>query len=107
MPLVDLSELGEEAREAALAEHRATEVETPFDLHAGPLIRARLLRMAPLEHHLFLTVHHAVCDGWSSSTLLRDLAEAYTAERRGVTVDPTPAMQLGEYVEWFRPLPDE
>jgi len=100
-PLLDLSELDDEAREAALEEHRAAEVETPFDLQAGPLVRVLLLRAGPEEHHLFLTVHHAVCDGWSSGTLLRDLTAAYTAESRGVAVDPPPAMQLSEYVDWF------
>ena len=57
--------------------------------------------MAADEHHLFLTVHHAVCDGWSSGTVLRNLVEAYTAERHGTAVDESPAMQLSEYVDWF------
>ena len=57
--------------------------------------------MAAEEHHLFLTVHHAVCDGWSSGTVLRNVVEAYTAERQGTAVDESPAMQLSEYVDWF------
>ena len=84
MALMDLSDLEEDARAAALAEQRALDVERPFDLVHGPLVRVRLIRMARREHHLFLTVHHAICDGWSSGTLLNRLAEIYTAERRGL-----------------------
>ena len=101
MSLVDLSDLEEADREAALAQERALDVERPFDLLNGPLVRVRLIRTAPREHHLFLTVHHAICDGWSSGTLLTRLTEIYTAERRGERPALPPAMQLSEYVDWF------
>ena len=101
MSVLDLSGLDEEARVAALAEQRAVEVDTPFDLVDGPLVRARLIRMTEDDHHLFLTVHHAVCDGWSSSTLLRHLVEIYTARRQDRAVELPAAMQLSDYAEWF------
>ncbi|HET9379251.1 MAG TPA: amino acid adenylation domain-containing protein, partial [Streptomyces sp.] len=41
------------------------EAGTPFDLAAGPLLRARLARTADDEHVLVLAVHHIVTDGWS------------------------------------------
>jgi amino acid adenylation domain-containing protein len=100
--IVDLSELEPEACDAALAERRTVEVETPFDLHAGPLVRVTLVRMAEDEHHLFVTVHHAICDGWSSGTLLRHIVEEYSAERGAAAVSASPpAMQLEEYVDWL------
>lgn len=37
----------------------------PFDLGAGPLVRARLIRLTPQDHLLLLTMHHTVADGWS------------------------------------------
>ncbi|HYN63017.1 MAG TPA: amino acid adenylation domain-containing protein, partial [Candidatus Limnocylindrales bacterium] len=98
---VDLSALEPDARDAALEQERALDVETPFDLVEGPLLRTRLIRMGPEEHHLFVTVHHAVCDGWSSGTLLRHLAAIYSAERRGTPLDLPAPMQLTEYVDWF------
>src|SRR5262249_49309074 len=36
-----------------------------FDLTKGPLWRVQLLRLAPDEHLLLLTLHHIIADGWS------------------------------------------
>ncbi len=52
------------------------EARTPFDLVAGPPLRLRLVRLAPEQHVLVLTVHHIVCDGWSINVLLSELAES-------------------------------
>lgn len=48
-----------------------------FELAEGPLWQARLVRLAPDDHVLALTFHHAVFDGWSQRPLLDDLASAY------------------------------
>ena len=52
---------GEKARAEALR---------PFDLSSGSLVRAKLLRRAPDEHLLLLTVHHIVADGWSMGIMI-------------------------------------
>ncbi|HKI01897.1 MAG TPA: condensation domain-containing protein, partial [Thermoanaerobaculia bacterium] len=57
------------------------EAERPFDLTAGPLLRAVLLRAGD-RSILVLVLHHIVCDGWSRGILLGELAELYT-ERAG------------------------
>src|SRR5207244_9840024 len=36
-----------------------------FDLAKGPLIRARLLRLAERQHLLLISMHQVICDGWS------------------------------------------
>lgn len=69
--------------EAALAEECARQATTPFDLHAGPLLRATLLALAPERHALVLCAHHIVCDGWSLNVILNELAEAYAARQDG------------------------
>ncbi|MEV7600679.1 non-ribosomal peptide synthase/polyketide synthase [Kitasatospora sp. NPDC089797] len=56
---------------------------TPFDLAAGPLLRARLVRTGEREHMLVLAVHHIATDGWSIGVLGRDLAELYAAALTG------------------------
>jgi NRPS condensation-like uncharacterized protein len=50
------------------------EVCKPFKLSESPLLRARLLRLAPNEHVLQVTMHHIVSDGWSSGVMIRELA---------------------------------
>jgi amino acid adenylation domain-containing protein/non-ribosomal peptide synthase protein (TIGR01720 family) len=76
LPLDDLT--GARDRLDALVEREAA---IPFDLSTGPLLRARLVRLAGDEHVLVLAVHHIVTDGWSVGVLGRDLGELYAAAR--------------------------
>ncbi|ADJ47972.1 non-ribosomal peptide synthetase [Amycolatopsis mediterranei S699] len=48
----------------------------PFDLAAGPLVRAVLIRRRE-DWYLGIAAHHVVVDGWSLGVLLRELGEAY------------------------------
>ena len=83
MPLEDLSTLAPAARDARLAALRQAEVETPIDLVAGPVARARLLRLDAQAHELLITVHHIVCDGWSIGVLMKEINAVYEARRQG------------------------
>src|SRR6185437_16599798 len=49
-------------RDRAVRAEAVADARRPFDLEAGPVIRARLLRLAADEHVLLLTVHHIVSD---------------------------------------------
>jgi amino acid adenylation domain-containing protein len=81
--LVDLSGLGEGEQEQAVAAERARAVETRFDLAAGPLARAVLMRRGALRHELMITAHHVVCDGWSLGVLATELMSLYRAFAEG------------------------
>jgi amino acid adenylation domain-containing protein len=99
LPVVDLAGLNRgEARRLFAAESRR-----PFDLAAGPLLRATLLRLAADEHWLLLTVHHIVADGWSMEILTRELAALYAAFAAGA---PSPLadlpMQYADFAVWQR-----
>ncbi|MEV0627861.1 amino acid adenylation domain-containing protein [Nonomuraea wenchangensis] len=67
----------EDVTEAEVDERLAEEARLAFDLAAGPLWRARLLRVAAEEHVLAITAHHLVFDGWSQRVLYDDLGRAY------------------------------
>ncbi len=69
--------------QAALAALAAADARTPFDLWAGPLVRAALVRLASDRHVLLFTAHHIVCDGWSVNIILNDLASLYRASVAG------------------------
>jgi hypothetical protein len=56
----------------------------PFDLAAEAPVRAELIVLGPQDVRLVLTVHHIVCDGWSHSLLLREIAVIYRALAAGV-----------------------
>src|SRR3954453_24199179 len=58
LPVEDLSALpGEAEREAEAGRRAAAEAARPFDLAAGPLFRALLLRLGGEEHVLVLCMH--------------------------------------------------
>jgi amino acid adenylation domain-containing protein len=97
----DLSEVADAPHE--LARHVEDEVHTLFDLSRGPLIRGRLIRLAPEQHVLLLTQHHIVSDGWSTGVLVKELNELYRAYVAGGE-DPLPplAIQYPDYAAWQR-----
>ena len=93
LPLVD----------AELAEVLRAEAETPFDLRTGPLLRLKLVRLAPDEHVLTVALHHIVTDGWSMGVLGAELAAAYAALRDGALPDlPDSALQYADFAVWQR-----
>ncbi|MDF2629024.1 MAG: tycC3 [Symbiobacteriaceae bacterium] len=101
LPLVDLADRPDP--ESVALEMARAEASRPFDLGAGPLLRATLLRLAPTEHFLLLTMHHIVSDLWSFGVLFQELATLYRAHAEGnaVTLPPLP-LQYPEYARWQR-----
>ncbi|MEU3042501.1 amino acid adenylation domain-containing protein [Streptomyces diastaticus] len=100
---VDLSGLAAEAREAELRRHVLEDEETPFDLLSGLLMRATLLRCAPDEHVLLLTLHHIATDGWSTAVLFDELAALYAEERDGVPAElPEHPVRYTDFAAWQR-----
>ncbi len=99
----DLSEVSDDVRPAALEARMHAEARRPFDLAAGPLFRALLLRVADEEHVLVLAMHHAASDGWSMDVLFRELGALYAAFSRGEP-SPLPALplQYADYAAWQR-----
>lgn len=75
--------------EAALAERIREETRRPFDLSAGPPIRATLLSLAGGGSALLLAMHHILSDGPSNPNLARDLMTAYVAALADPEADPT------------------
>ncbi|MCX4826468.1 FkbM family methyltransferase [Streptomyces sp. NBC_01142] len=61
-----------------------------FDLQAGPMLRAAVLRLAPDDHLLLMAAHHSACDGWSMDVLHRDLSATYAAPDALETATPAP-----------------
>jgi hypothetical protein len=100
---VNLSGLDAGAREARLRELIEAEEGEPFDLARGPLLRARLVCLAPDEHAVLFTIHHIICDGLSMEILIREAAalyEAFSSNR------PSPLAELpiqyADYALWQR-----
>jgi amino acid adenylation domain-containing protein/non-ribosomal peptide synthase protein (TIGR01720 family) len=103
LPLVDLSGLAPEERDARARHEADAEARTLFDLGRGPLVRAKLLRLAEEEHVVLLTLHHAVSDGWSVGVLIGEWAALYAAFAEG---KPSPLadlpLQYADFAAWQR-----
>ena len=101
--LVDLSGLPEAEREAEATRLTTLEARQRFDLERGPLLRAKLLRLAPERHRLVLSVHHIVSDGWTMGVLVRELGALYPAFAEGRPSPlSSPRIQYTDYAAWQR-----
>src|SRR5882724_624862 len=103
VPLVNLSELPETARESELQRGIEGITRRPFDLSRDLMLRACLLKLSTVEHVLILVTHHIASDGWSSGILWQELAALYGAYLRG-EANPLPELpiQYADYAEWQR-----
>ncbi|KKJ01928.1 condensation domain-containing protein, partial [Burkholderia gladioli] len=106
---LDLGSEADESRQAAALDRLLRdEVERPFDLASGPLLRAALVRLDDTRHVMLLNMHHIVSDGWSADVLVRELGALYAgfAAGRAVELAPLP-VQYGDYAIWQREWLDE
>lgn len=102
-PLLDLSSLAEADAAEQLKDIEWEESRTPFDLERGPLLRLKLVRLAPHDHVLLVTMHHIVSDGWSFKVLLHELKILYEAYSEGKE-SPLPelAIHYSDFAVWQR-----
>ncbi|MEU4248902.1 non-ribosomal peptide synthase/polyketide synthase [Amycolatopsis sp. NPDC026612] len=96
LPVVD-------ACEEELADILRADGEQPFDLSEGPLLRVKLIRLAPREHVLTVAVHHIVTDGWSNGLIAEEVGAFYAAALRGEPADLPPLpVQYADFAAWQR-----
>ncbi|QDQ16154.1 amino acid adenylation domain-containing protein [Streptomyces spectabilis] len=95
----DLAALPEAAARAELDRLAERERARRIDPAAAPLLRLLLIRLGAHRHHLFLTSHHILLDGWSLPVLLGELATAYAAG--GDASGLPPVTSYREYLAWL------
>ncbi|HSS49226.1 MAG TPA: condensation domain-containing protein, partial [Thermoanaerobaculia bacterium] len=112
LPRLDVSALPPAVRSAEVDGLVAAEAARPFDLAAGPLLRALLVRVSgpreeTAEHLLLLVVHHIVADGWSMEVLTQELSTLYAAAiddpaRPPSSPLPELPVQYADFAAWQR-----
>lgn len=102
IPLLDLTNLPEAEREAAMQRHMNELVAQTFELDHAPLIRSQLYKLAGDHHGFFLMAHHIVWDGASFDVLYRELSAHYAAFAAGEEKSPLPelAVDQGDFAAW-------
>jgi amino acid adenylation domain-containing protein/non-ribosomal peptide synthase protein (TIGR01720 family) len=99
----DFTALDAEVREWQVQQLADDEAHQPFDLEAGPLLRACLVKTAEQEHYFVLTLHHIVTEGWAMDIFARELSALYEAfvDDRESPLAPLPVQYL-DYSVWQR-----
>ncbi len=97
-PLIDLSDLSTEEKEKTFQSYLDIESEQPMDIFSGLLFRATIIRLAPKLHHLLMTAHHGIADGYSCGVLVNDLAKLYEQVATGVTPNLPAPKQISDYL---------
>ncbi|QDE91211.1 non-ribosomal peptide synthetase [Myxococcus xanthus] len=99
--VLDLSYLPGTQREPLCEELALQLAGTSFDLAAGPLLHARLVRMDDEDHVLLLVVHHIVSDGWSTGIFVQELTALYAAFSQDKP-SPLPELplQYADFAAW-------
>ncbi len=101
LPVTDLRSLPLSERVPAASRAATEEAKLPFDLAAGPLVRAQLLRLADEEYVLLLTVHHVVSDDWSMGVFVSELAALYQSFSASQPSSlPDLPIQYADYAVW-------
>jgi amino acid adenylation domain-containing protein len=101
VPVLSLTDLPADVREARAREILREHASVPFDLACGPLVRVQLLQLAPDQHLLSLVAHHIIADGWSFRLLFAELAADYGALCEGRPPGTAePDVQYADFTLW-------
>ena len=100
--LIDLPQGAVGAERTEQAESIATDrAREPFDLAAGPLVRAALIAVGPDRHLFVLVMHHIIGDGRSVQILVDELSATYLAQTEGTFAALPPLwLDYGDYAVW-------
>lgn len=103
LSVLDLQQLPDDEQEVKAKCIITAEIERPFDLSSGPLLRVTLLVLSETEHILLLNMHHIICDDWSMGVLIRELGTLYAAFAQN---QPSPLLELplqyADFAHWQR-----
>ena len=97
IPVLDLSDLPFEEREAVVRRIAGEQARAPFDLTRPGLLRVTLLRLAGGEHVLLWAIHHIVSDAWSNAVLMGEVAALYAGQSL-----PGLPIQYADFAVWQR-----
>jgi amino acid adenylation domain-containing protein len=98
---IDLTVLAEAEAFTECDRMARMEATTPFDLAIAPLIRVTHVRVRHDMAILLVTVHHAVCDGWSMGLLAHEMGVICASLKGGRGPDlPNLPITYGDYASW-------
>ncbi|NEQ77289.1 MAG: amino acid adenylation domain-containing protein [Okeania sp. SIO2C9] len=103
LPIVDLRQWSETARETEALRIATEQLRQRFDLNRGPLLRATLIQLTSDSYRLYFAIHHILVDAESLSQIVQELEIIYTAFCQGLP-SPLPELpiQYADFTVWQR-----
>ena len=100
---IDLTDIPESSRDQEVKKRVAAEMQRPFDLQNGPLLRAELLELDDDFYVIVLTMHHIVSDAWSMGIFIREVAALYASYAANQpALLPEMTLQYADFAAWQR-----
>ncbi|BAP43368.1 non-ribosomal peptide synthetase PvdD [Pseudomonas sp. StFLB209] len=97
LPWQEYDLCGQDNLQQSLTSLAKRELDAGFVLDRAPLLKVCLVRTEAQKHHLILTFHHLLLDGWSSSRLIDEVLQRYAGQPI-----PAPAGRYRHYIEWLQ-----
>lgn len=93
LPLTPVDGASPEERFEAVRAAMISSDRPAVNVITGPSTLARLWRLGEDDHVLCIQVHHAMCDGWSTGVMIRELMAMYEARVDGTRAELPPLVQ--------------
>ncbi|GMK39948.1 hypothetical protein PCCS19_30030 [Paenibacillus sp. CCS19] len=102
----DISALGAAQQEARLAAWNKEEMRRRFDLKQAPLLRIMVHALSKETFQFTITECHAILDGWSLTSIMREIFDVYLHSLNGGAALPyeQPSLSFRDYVWLEREL---
>jgi hypothetical protein len=98
LPVVDLTHVASEERDAELGRLLRSLAREPYDLEQDVVLRATVFRLGDDDHVLLIRLHHIAYDAWSDRVLLTELSDVYA----GRDELPELPIQYADFAVWQR-----
>ena len=72
-----------------------------FQLNKAPLLRLALFQFDDNSHHLVLSQHHIIVDGWSQALVVNEAFKLYEGYCEGRELQLEPTRPYREYIAWL------
>ncbi len=101
LEIIDGSRYNEDKK--GLGEYIQKLTKAPFDLSRDNMLRVTLIALGEEDHVMVATMHHIASDAWSTSILVKEVAELYSSytEQRMANLPELP-LQYADYSIWQR-----
>ena len=79
----------------------SSDIQQPFDLEKGPLVRIKLIKISDKDYFLLIIMHHIVTDLRSMQVIMREISSSFYGLISGDRNKETePSLQYSEYSKW-------